>query len=111
MDELKGLKINWSGNAKDWLANAKAKGYVTGSESKPGAIVVWGGTPVNGGYGHVGVVQADGRTYKAMNDYSDTTKKVELGKYVVRDIAGYPNRGNPSRPIGYIYFDQGFLTK
>ncbi len=45
--------IPWSGNAKNWLTNARRYGYKTGSQPVPGAIIVtresW--------YGHVGYVE------------------------------------------------------
>lgn len=45
--------IPWSGHAKSWLANAKAKGYTIGKEPQIGAIIslkeTW--------YGHVGIVE------------------------------------------------------
>lgn len=44
------------GDAKDWLANAQAKGFQTGSTPSPGAVAVWG-TQV-GSAGHVAVVQS-----------------------------------------------------
>jgi surface antigen len=51
-------EVPWGGNADEWLGNADAMGYSTGSKPKPGAIVVWG--PGNGysHYGHVAYVVA-----------------------------------------------------
>lgn len=55
-DGVKKIKgpLPWNGNAKDWLANAKAKGIETGTEPRPGAIVVFGS------WGHVGVLPNTG---------------------------------------------------
>lgn len=108
VDRLKSGNIDWSGDAKNWYANAKAAGYQVGSTPKVGAIVVWPGVSANGGSGHVGVITSTSPlTYKAMNDYNPATKKVERGVYVERPVAQYPSISNPVSPIGYIYFDQG----
>jgi len=48
--------VNWSGNAKDWLRNAKSKGHSTGSTPGLWAIVVFHGKWYNPVYGHVGIV-------------------------------------------------------
>lgn len=48
-------EIPWSGNAITWLAGAKSFGYATGSEPKPGAIMV---TSEGGRTGHVAYVEA-----------------------------------------------------
>lgn len=47
-------KITFGGNAKNWLANAKASGYVTGKEAAPRSVVV---TTDNKRYGHVAYVE------------------------------------------------------
>ncbi len=47
-------KITFGGNAKAWLANAKAAGYATGSAPAPGAVVV---TTESRKYGHVAYVE------------------------------------------------------
>ncbi|WP_373757044.1 GBS Bsp-like repeat-containing protein [Streptococcus ferus] len=43
---------NWLGNGGQWTANARAKGFRTGSTPKVGAVVSWD----DGGYGHVAYV-------------------------------------------------------
>lgn len=48
--------VNWSGNAKDWLRNAKSKGHSTGSTPWLWAIVVFHGKWYNPVYGHVWIV-------------------------------------------------------
>lgn len=48
------VKITFGGNAKNWLANAKAAGYETGSAPHPGSVVV---TSENKRYGHVAYVK------------------------------------------------------
>ena len=52
--------VPWGGNAKQWLANARAYGRVVGNEPAPGSIVV---TTDNARYGHVAYVEkvADGK--------------------------------------------------
>ncbi|MFA5991558.1 MAG: CHAP domain-containing protein [Candidatus Doudnabacteria bacterium] len=47
-------KITFGGNAKNWLSNAKASGYVTGKEPAPRSVVV---TTDNLRYGHVAYVE------------------------------------------------------
>ena len=60
--------IPWSGNAKNWLANARRYGYPTGSQPVPGAIMVtresW--------WGHVAYVEkviGDSVVISEMNKY------------------------------------------
>ena len=92
--------VRWSGNAKEWFANAKAAGFKVGTTPKAGAIVVWPGNNVSSG-GHVGVVTyCDSKGnwyYKAMNDAAG------FGKYSERLITAYPNSSYKVKPIGYIY--------
>jgi len=49
----KGYDIPWGGNAKNWLANAKAYGAVVSKQPAPGVIVV---TNDSARYGHVAIV-------------------------------------------------------
>jgi surface antigen len=46
--------VSWGGNASAWLGNARAAGYATGNQPRPGAIIVtresW--------WGHVGYVES-----------------------------------------------------
>lgn len=61
------VHVPWGGNAKNWLANAKAYGAVIGNEAAVGAIVV---TTDNKRYGHVALVTAvddTGFTVSEMN--------------------------------------------
>jgi surface antigen len=51
------MKITFGGNAKSWLANAKASGYVTGQEPAARSAVVFAGYGY-GRYGHVAYVQS-----------------------------------------------------
>ncbi len=48
--------VNWSGNAKDWLRNAKNKGHDTGSTPTIWSIVVFQWKWYNPVYGHVWIV-------------------------------------------------------
>lgn len=61
-------KITFGGNAKNWLANAKASGYVTGKEPAPNSVVV---TTDNARYGHVAFVERieDGRILVSEMNY------------------------------------------
>ncbi len=49
------VHVPWGGNAKNWLANAKAMGYTITKEAIPGSIVV---TTDNAKYGHVALVHS-----------------------------------------------------
>lgn len=53
--------IAWSGDAKDWMRNAAAAGFPTGSDKAPvpGAIMCWGGLNVWDArkHGHVALVE------------------------------------------------------
>ncbi len=53
------MKITFGGNAKSWLANAKASGYVTGKEpAVRSAVVMTGPTGAMRRYGHVAYVNS-----------------------------------------------------
>lgn len=53
------MKITFGGNAKSWLANAKASGYVTGKEpATRSTVVMTGPTGVLRKYGHVAYVES-----------------------------------------------------
>lgn len=53
------MKITFGGNAKSWLANAKASGYVTGQEpAVRSAVVMTGPKGAMRRYGHVGYVES-----------------------------------------------------
>jgi surface antigen/LysM repeat protein len=53
------MKITFGGNAKNWLANAKASGYVTGSQpASRSAVVMTGPTRTMRLYGHVAYVDS-----------------------------------------------------
>ncbi len=51
------MRITFGGNARNWLANARASGYVTGSEAAPHSAVVFSGYGY-GKYGHVAYVES-----------------------------------------------------
>jgi len=54
-----GTKITFGGNAKSWLANARASGYVTGQEpATRAAVVMTGPKGVLRRYGHVAYVES-----------------------------------------------------
>lgn len=95
--DIKNGCIPWTGNAKDWLKNAKAAGYETGSTAKKGAIVVFPGATVNGNTGHVGVM-IDGTTMWSMNDICGRWT------YTKRAVSAYASSSNKIAPIGYIYY-------
>lgn len=48
--------VNWWGNAKDWLRNARKKWHPTWSTPKLGSIIVFNGRWYNPRYGHVWIV-------------------------------------------------------
>jgi surface antigen/LysM repeat protein len=53
------MKITFGGNAKNWLANAAASGYVTGKEPAPHSAVVFTGSQRTiKKYGHVAYVES-----------------------------------------------------
>ena len=53
------MKITFGGNAKNWLPNAKASGYVTGAEAAShAAVVMTGPTGAMRKYGHVAYVES-----------------------------------------------------
>lgn len=87
-----GKPVTWGGNAKSWLANARAQGVPTGSTPVPGAIVV---TNDSRRYGHVAIVESvngDGSIVVSEMNYKG------LGVIDQRTISG------DSRSVkGYIY--------
>lgn len=81
------VHVSWGGNAKSWLANAKAAGRAVTNHAMPGAIVV---TTESRRYGHVAIVEsvnASGFTVSEMN-YSKfgkiDTRFIPHGSGVVR---------------------------
>ncbi|MDD5769703.1 MAG: CHAP domain-containing protein, partial [Candidatus Gracilibacteria bacterium] len=88
--------VDWSGNAKDWLYNARAKGHSTGSDASIGSIVVFNGRGYNPSYGHVGIVigiKGDDiivkdMNYRRLNEV--TVRKVPINDKTIK---------------GYIYVD------
>ncbi len=84
--------VNWSGNANQWLANAKAKGHSTGSTPSVGAIITFTGRGYNPYYGHVGIVTEitdsnliiSDMNYRALGEV--TTRKIPKND---RSIQGY----------------------
>ncbi len=53
-------RVSWNGNARDWLANAKAQGVPTSDVPSLGAIAVYAPGGAYSDYGHVAVVVARG---------------------------------------------------
>lgn len=51
-----GHTVNWSGNADEWLANAKAAGHTETSTPAPGDVVEYGSGGGYSVYGHVAIV-------------------------------------------------------
>ena len=57
-------QVTWSGNARDWLTNAKAQGVATSDYPSVGAIVVYRPGGDYSDYGHVAIVTvATARSY------------------------------------------------
>ncbi|ATU05863.1 hypothetical protein BKN14_05545 [Candidatus Gracilibacteria bacterium HOT-871] len=77
--------VNWSGNANQWITNARAKGHATGSTPQLGAIVQFSGRGYNPIYGHVGIVVGinggniivSDMNYRRINE--TTTRQVPIG--------------------------------
>lgn len=88
--------VNWGGNAKDWLKNARANGHSTWSSPSLWAIVVFNGKGYNPRYWHVGIVVevqqnniiVKDMNYRRINEV--TTRKVSKSDGAI---------------IGYIYVD------
>jgi len=83
------MKITFGGNAKNWLANAKASGYVTGKEAAPRSAVVMSISR----YGHVAYVNSvndDGTITISEMNY-DHYNRVDTRTISVNDssIRGY----------------------
>ncbi len=51
-------RVSWSGNAADWLANAKAQGVPTSEAPSVGAIAIYRPGGDYSAYGHVAIVIA-----------------------------------------------------
>lgn len=81
--------IPWSGDAKNWIRNAKSYGYKTGKIPKAGAIVV---TSENPRYWHVAYIEAvsDGKmTISEMNYVGIGIKSVRVLSFNNPVIKGY----------------------
>ncbi|MCH8518747.1 LysM peptidoglycan-binding domain-containing protein [Candidatus Gracilibacteria bacterium] len=88
--------VNWSGNANQWLNNARAKGHATGNTPTLGAIVQLGGRGYNPRYGHVGIVIDFTDTHIVVSDMNYR----RLGEVTTRQIPR-----NDTAIQGYIYVD------
>ncbi len=60
--------VTWRWNAKQWLRNAQKAGVPTGSDPRPGAIVVYDGPGYSPYYGHVGIVMEVGEKHIIVKD-------------------------------------------
>ena len=92
------------GNAEDWINEAKAAGYKTGSEPQLGAIVVFAGWPKNI-YGHVGIVEDIGEDGSFII-CSESNYGVNVFEYPVIRYreTGWKRKGSSSgASIGFIY--------
>jgi len=88
--------VNWSGNANQWLTNARAKGHATGNTPTLGAIVQLGWRGYNPRYGHVGIVIDFTDTHIIVSDMNYR----RLGEVTTRQIPR-----NDASIQGYIYVD------
>lgn len=80
--------VPWSGHAKQWLYNARAMGYKTGSTPQVGAIIV----TKESWYGHVGYVEAvkgNWVTFSEMNHLGWAIKSVRTIHKDNYKIRGY----------------------
>jgi surface antigen len=81
------VHVPWGGNAKNWLANAKAYGAIVSSEPAAGAIVV---TTDNARYGHVALVEKveDGKIYITEMNYKAfgkvNTRTISVNSKIIR---------------------------
>lgn len=83
--------VTWSGNAREWLRNAKAQWVPTGNTPEEWAIIVfiWGGYSH---YWHVGIVErvnSDGTLYVSDMNYSGLNKVTHRTVKPNKAIAGY----------------------
>ncbi len=78
------------GNAGSWLSNARASGYATGSEARPGAIFV----STESSVGHVGIVESVNGGMMTISEMNYGGR----GKYNTRTIPV-----NASQIRGFIY--------
>lgn len=88
------MKITFGGNAKNWLANAKASGYVTGQEPAPrSAVVMTGPKGAIRRYGHVAYVESvnDNNTITISEMNFDHFNRIDTRTLSVNDssIRGY----------------------
>ena len=89
--------VTWRWNAKQWLKNAQKAGAKTGSDPKPGAIIVYDGYGYSPSYGHVGIVMEVNEEYIIIKDMNYSA----LNQITTRRE---DYRKNPAIQ-GYIYVD------
>lgn len=83
------IHVPWGGNAKNWLANAKAFGAVVSNEPAVGTIVV---TTESRRYGHVAIVEAVTDSTITVSEMNYKGKGVEDRRVIARSsgvIRGY----------------------
>lgn len=80
LENYMGVNLTGMGNGKDWVRNARAKGYTVDSKPEPGDIYSTGTT----GFGHVGMVE------KVNSDGSVNT--INYNGYTGRFYRGYNKR-------------------
>ena len=91
-------RVSWSGNARDWLANARAQGAVTSDTPTVGAIAVYRPGGQYSVYGHVAIVTAVARGSYTVSEMN----AAGWGRISAREIA-WPDRavqGFIPRPAG-----------
>ena len=88
--------VNWSGNANQWLRNARAKGHATGNTPTLWAIVQLEGRGYNPRFWHVGIVIDFTDTHIVVSDMNYR----RLGEVTTRQIP----RNDPTIQW-YIYVD------
>lgn len=88
------------GNAQDWLSNAAAQGFQTGSTPAVGSVAVWSGSQVGNAFGHVaevvGLLPGGGIQVAEENWLNQGS-----GTADIRDVSG------AQLPEGYIYAPSG----
>ncbi len=110
--EVLGKALPVWGNGGQWLENARAAGYATGTTPRANSIGVWA---QDGGYGHVAYIESvdDNNVYYTEGGWNGTPDYYggcQYCHYTVRpraylEVGAYTWPGYPQYVIGYIYLD------
>ncbi len=113
--QVLGIEELPTGNARDWIAEARELGYETGLKPEVHAVAVWGGT-----YQHVAFVEAyeDGNVTLSEGNYWDTPGQslpqwstLAQAKQHLHEVTlteeNVKNRSSNPIFLGYIYLERG----